>query len=298
MAGHPPGDDAGAAGTPGVRAADQRLHRVRSDRGFAAHRAPDPDLRAAPAPAAWGTPGGARGGRDRDDRRPVGALVRTEPARHHHPRAQRRGHQGAAGAVPGLLGGSRPGRHGQQPRLAGVDLADRLPAGRRQALHRALHAGQGLGPDAAGARAVVHGVQLHDAPGVRLPDAVPGARRRDADGRRRPVGEHHRGPRADPADVGRRGGREPGPRHRLQAAALAVRREVRQERGRRLRVARPGAHDAVRLLPVLGERRRPGHRHLHALVHDLGARARSRRSMRPWRLRPRGARPNGGSPST
>ena len=194
--------------------------------------------------------------------------------------------------------GSRPGRHGQQPRLAGDDLADRLPARRRQALHRALHAGQGLRPDAPGARAVVHRVQLHDAPGVRLPDAVPGARRRDADGRRRPVGEHHRGPRADPAHLGRGGGREPGPRDRLQAAPLAVGREVRQERGRRLGVAGPRAHDAVRLLPVLGQRRRPGRGHLHALVHDLGARGDRGARCGAWRLRPRGARPNGGWPST
>ena len=56
--------------------------------------------------------------------------------------------------------------HGQQPRLAGHDLADRLPARRRQALHRALHARQGLRPGAARARAVVHRVQLHDAPGA------------------------------------------------------------------------------------------------------------------------------------
>ena len=194
--------------------------------------------------------------------------------------------------------GPAPGRHGQQLRLAGVDLADRLPAGRRQALHRALHAGQGLRPDAAGARAVVHRVQLHDPPGLRLPDPVPGARRRDADGRRGPVGEHHRGPRADPADIGRRVRGEPGARDRLQAAPLAVGREVRQERGRRLGVAGPGAHDAVRVLPVLGERRRPRHRHLHALVHDLGA-GRDRGARRRRRRLPRRrARRSGGWRST
>ena len=88
------------------------------------------------------------------------------------------------------------------------------------------------------------------------------------------------GPRADPADVERRRRREPGPRDRLQAAAVAVGREVRQERGRRLRVAGPGAHDAVRVLPVLGPGGRPRRRHVPALVHDVGARARSRRSTR------------------
>ena len=63
-----------------------------------------------------------------------------------------------------------------------------------------VHAGQGLGPAAPRARPVVHRVQLHDPPGLRLRDAVPRARRRDADGRRRPVGQHHGRPRAHPAD--------------------------------------------------------------------------------------------------
>ena len=84
---------------------------------------------------------------------------------------------------------------------------------------------------------VVHRVQLHDAPGARLRDALPRAGRRDADGRRRPVGQHHGRPGADPADRGRRRG-EPRARDRLQAAAVAVGREVRQERGRRVGVAR------------------------------------------------------------
>ncbi len=108
----------------------------------------------------------ARGWRHRDDRRPVRAVVGAEPARRRHARAQRRGDPGTARAVPGLLARAGAGRHGQQPRLAGVDLADRLPAGRRQALHRALHAGQGLRPDAPRARPVVHRVQLHDPPGA------------------------------------------------------------------------------------------------------------------------------------
>jgi tyrosyl-tRNA synthetase len=52
---------------------------------------------------------------------------------------------------------------------------------------------------------LLHRVQLHDPPGVRLRDAVPGARRRAPDGRRGPVGKHHRGPRAHPADRRRSG---------------------------------------------------------------------------------------------
>ena len=79
-------------------------------------------------------------------------------------------------------------------------VADRLPARHRQALHDPVHAGQGLGPGPARARPLVHRVQLHAAPGVRLRAPPPDDGRRAADGRRRPVGQHHRRPRADPAD--------------------------------------------------------------------------------------------------
>ena len=107
--------------------------------------------------------------------------------------------------------------------------------------------------------------------------------------------------------TGGRRRREPGARDRLQAAAVAVGREVRQERGRRLGVARPGPDDAVRLLPVLGQRRRPRRRDLPALVHELATRARSRRwtprsrahpeqreAQRPARVRRHRARPRRG----
>ena len=88
----------------------------------------------------------------------------------------------------------------------------------------------------------------------------------------------------------------PAPRPRLQAAALAVGREVRQERGRRLGLARPGADVAVRVLPVLAQHRRPRRRDVPALVHravargDRGARggggrARRRRGRRSARWR-------------
>ena len=82
----------------------------------------------------------------------------------------------------------------------------------------------------------------------------------------------------------------PGPRPRLQAAAVAVGDQVRQERGRRVGLARPGADVAVRVLPVLAEHRRPRRRHVPALVHGALARARSRRSRRRRRARPE-ARP-------
>ena len=62
--------------------------------------------------------------------------------------------------------------------------------------------------------------------------------RRAPDGRRRPVGEHHGRAGAHPALDGRGGRPRAGARARLQAAALAVGREVREERGRRLGLAR------------------------------------------------------------
>ena len=114
--------------------------------------------------------------------------------------------------------------------------ADRLPARHRQALHGPVHARQGLRPGPAGARAVVHRVQLHAPAGVRLRAPPPDDGRRAADGRRRPVGQHHGRPGADPADEagGAREDGDPGagPRPRVQAAAVAVGDEVRQERGR------------------------------------------------------------------
>ncbi len=57
--------------------------------------------------------------------------------------------------------------------------------------------------------------------------------RRAPDGWRRPVGQHHGRAGADPADERRRRGRRrSGARARLQAAALAVGHQVRQERDR------------------------------------------------------------------
>ncbi len=65
---------------------------------------------------------------------------------------------------------------------------------------------------------------------------------------------------------------------------VAVGRQVRQERGGRLGLARSGADVAVRLLPVLAQHRRSRRRDLPALVHraaarrDRGARGRGRRA--------------------
>ena len=55
--------------------------------------------------------------------------------------------------------------------------ADRVHARRREALHRELHAGEGLGEVAAGRRDLVHRVLVHAAAGVRLSRAAPARRR-------------------------------------------------------------------------------------------------------------------------
>ena len=88
------------------------------------------------------------------------------------------------------------------------------------------------------------------------------------------------------ADVaGEGGGGRSGPRPRVQAAAVAVGDEVRQERNRRIRVARPFAHVAICLLPVLAAHRRPRRRDVSALVHRAPSRG------------DRGARRGGGRPA-
>ena len=92
--------------------------------------------------------------------------------------------------------------------------------------------------------------------------------------RLRPVGQHHRRRRADPA---RR--RRPRARVRDAAGHQGRRHQVRQDRGRRA-LARPGDDVAVRLLPVLAQRRgREGRRaaadlHLPLPRGDRGARGR------------------------
>ncbi len=186
------------------------------------------------------------------------------------------------------------GAHGQQPRLARpLSLIDYLrDVGKHFTVP--VHAGQGLGPAAPRARPLVHRVQLHDPPGVRLRHALPPVRGGDADGRRRPVGQHHRRPRAHPPHDRRRRRREPRPRHRLQAAARTVGRQVRQVRGRRVRLARPAPDDAVRLLPVLAQRGRPRRRRPTCAGSRSGTRTRSRRSRPRPPTGPRPARPSAG----
>ena len=103
------------------------------------------------------------------DRRPVRQVERAQAPRRGHDRGQLGGPAPAARALPRLLAGPDPAAHGRQPRLAGVDVGHRVPARHRQALHGAVHARQGLRPGAPLGRHELHGVQLPDPPGGRLP---------------------------------------------------------------------------------------------------------------------------------
>ena len=183
----------------------------------------------------------------------------------------------------------RPGQSGpyrQQRRLAAVVEPARLPARHRQTLHRQLHAGEGVGapPSRAGRRHLVHRVQLPDVAGVRLPGAVRPAQVHAADGRQRPVGQHHSRVRPDPEAAGGQGAR-PGD----AAGDHLVRREVRQDRSRG-GVARPGADLAVQVLPVLAEHGRPGRAEVPAVLHVPGPGRPSRRSKTNWCARRSGAK--------
>ena len=93
-------------------------------------------------------------------------------------------------------------------------------------------------------------------------------------GGERPVGQHHRRRRADPP---RR--RRQGPRVRDAAGHQARRHEVRQDRGRRA-VARPADDVAVRLPPVVAQRRRRAGGRAAADLHVPRRAPRSRRSRR------------------
>ncbi len=115
-------------------------------------------------------------------------------------RCQRRAPSGSSWSASSTsMPGPAQATHGRQPRVADEVRPARLPARHRQALHHLHDAREGLRPAAARQRPVVHGVQLPDPPGHRLPASVPRPRRRDADGRRRPVGQHHGRHLAHPA---------------------------------------------------------------------------------------------------
>ncbi len=176
----------------------QRVQRLRPDGHLPPRRPPRARVRAAPPPAARQPAGGGRRRRDGDDRRSVRPFGRARAPDRRDDRRQRRALRVQLERFLDFRPGP-PARSWSTTSTGSDRGAARLPARHRQALHRAVHARQGLGPDPAPGGPELHRVQLHAAPGRRLPAPVPRVRRRGAAGRRRPVGQHHRRPRADPA---------------------------------------------------------------------------------------------------
>ncbi len=160
-----------------------------------------------------------------------------------------------------VLRGRARGHDGQQLRLDREPVDDRLPARRRQALPGQPHAGPRRGPLPARGRHLLHRVQLRAAAVDGLPQPAPRPRRHAAVRWQRPVGQHHRRRRPDPPC-----GRHPRARDRDTADHSCRRHEVRQDRGRR-GVARSRDVLAVRLLPVLAQRRGRQGRRAAARVH-------------------------------
>ena len=156
----------------------------------------------------------------------------------------------------------------------------RLPARHRQALPGQPDAGarHRQAPPRVGHQ--LHRVLLRAAAVDGLPEPLPRPRRHAPVRRLRPVGQHHRRRRADPP---RR--RRQGPRLRHAAGDQGRRHQVRQDRGRRA-VARPGDDVAVRLPPVLAQRRgREGRRSCCASSPSCPARrSRTSRSRPPRSL--------------
>ncbi len=144
------------------------------------------------------------------------------------------------------------------------------------------------GDEAAGH--LVHRVQLHAPPGVGLPAAVRPPRLPPADGRERPMGQHHRRRRPHPPAPG-----DPGVRSHLAAGDQGRRHQVRQDRSR-CGVARRGQDQPVPVLPVLHPDRRRRGRAPTCATSPSSAGMRSRSWTGPVALRPSRGRPSGPSP--
>ncbi|MCK7517054.1 MAG: hypothetical protein MZV64_04690 [Ignavibacteriales bacterium] len=96
---------------------------------------------------------------------PSGKTAERQLLTHRADRREPRRHPRAAGQGPRFRRPRQPGPHRQQRRLAAVAQLPGVPARHRQALHRQLHAGQGVGeaPHRARRTASLHRVQLPDA---------------------------------------------------------------------------------------------------------------------------------------
>ena len=172
--------------------------------------------------------------------------------------------------------------------------APRVPPRRRQALHRQPDGGQGVGQvalRAAGPGDLLHRVQLHAAPGLRLPPPLRRPRVPPPDRRERPVGQHHHGRRAGPQGApATRCGAHHAPR------AQGRRHQVRQDRDRARSGSTRTGPAPTSCTSSSSTREDDDGRQLPPLLHLPRPRRRSRRSTpRPART-PSAARPSGRSP--
>ena len=160
--------------------------------------------------------------------------------------------------------------------------------GRHFSVNRMLTHGLGAAPARARAGDELHRVQLHGLPGLRLRRARQAHRLQVADGRLRPVGQHHHGRRSRPPH-----GHAAAVRADDAAADDRLRRQDGQDRQRRgLAQRRPVL--ALRFLAVLAQHRRRRRRQIPEAVHDAAdgrdrqssRRCRARRSTRPRRCWP------------
>ena len=203
---------------------DHGLRRVRSDSGFAARRESGSGDGIGLAPADRRNADRRHWRRHRHGGRSQREAGRAPDTLGRADRCQRPGDQGAARAISHLRG-RQCGPDAEQCRLAATDPAAGFPPRHRQALHHQLHAAEGIGEEPDGDRDLVHRIQLHADPGVRLLAPLPHRRLRAPDGRQRPVGQHHRGHRADRAAGGREAARawssRSSPRRREPSSARA-----------------------------------------------------------------------------
>ena len=213
------------------------IPRHRSHRRFAAHRTPCRRHDAASLPACRTPAHSACRRRHRHDRRPVHEEPGAQAHRRGDTTPQPGVHKGAARKIPRLRK-RRPQRRSarQQLRLDEGFLLPGLYTRRRQAHHRKLHDGKGLGQKTPVRREprghVVHRILVPAASGLRLPAPVRQIRLPHSARRFGSVGQHDHRHRTDTPHARRRGCL----RHNLQPHHQSRRHKIRQDR-RRQRMA-------------------------------------------------------------
>ena len=255
--------DRGGPGRTPRRGPDHALLRLRSDGRQPARRQPHRAAGAAPLPGRRPPPGRPRRRGHRHGRRPERPLRGAQPARRRDARRQRRRHQGADGPHRRLR--RRAGGAGRQP---GLDRG-------RDACSTSCGTWASTSPSTRwwpGSRckarmASEHGISYTEFSYMLLQAhdyllAAPRPRRRAADRRLGPVGQHPVGRRPDPP--GASGATVHGLSWPLLTAPDGT--KLGQDH-RRPHLARPGPHEPVPVLPALDADRRPPGGRVPGQVH-------------------------------